>query len=116
MANQNDAFFPARPKGYPQIYAYSDPRFAGQLKVGYTTIGVQERVRQQYPVILPGEHPYKIVVEESAMRADGNSFMDHDVHNYLERHGVECTGREWYRCTRNDVLAASNAVQRRPDE
>ena len=54
MANQNDAFFPARPKGYPQIYAYSDPRFAGQLKVGYTTIGVQERVRQQYPVILQG--------------------------------------------------------------
>lgn len=113
MANQNDAFFPARPKGYPQIYAYSDPRFAGQLKVGYTTIGVQERVRQQYPVILPGEQPYRIVVEESAMRADGSSFMDHEVHDYLKRHGVECTGGEWYRCTRNDVLAAINAVRNR---
>ena len=56
------------------IYAYEDkydPNLKGILKVGYTTIGVQERVRQQYNIVRPGEPPYRILVEESAMRQDG---------------------------------------------
>jgi hypothetical protein len=39
------------------IYAYEDkhdPQLKGMLKVGYTTIGVQERVRQQYNIVRPG--------------------------------------------------------------
>ena len=31
----------------PRIYAYSDERFAGCLKVGYTTRTAEERVREQ---------------------------------------------------------------------
>ena len=68
------------------IYAYEDkydPNLKGLLKVGYTTIGVQERVRQQYNIVRPGEPPYRILVEESAMRQDGTAFMDHDVHRML---------------------------------
>ena len=40
MAQSN--FFPSRPDLTPQIYAYSDPRYEGMLKVGYTTRDVQK--------------------------------------------------------------------------
>jgi hypothetical protein len=30
-------FFPSRPKATPIVYAYSDTRYPGLLKVGYTT-------------------------------------------------------------------------------
>ena len=113
MATRNDTFFPARPKGNPEIYAYADPRFPGQLKVGYTTIGAQARVRQQYPVVLPTKKPYTIVVEESAMRDDGTTFMDHEVHAYLKRQGVEITAGEWCRCSSREVRAAIEAVRQR---
>ncbi|MBQ7495506.1 MAG: GIY-YIG nuclease family protein [Bacteroidaceae bacterium] len=113
MATRNDTFFPARPNGNPEIYAYSDPRFPGQLKVGYTTIGAQARVRQQYPVVLPTAKPYTIEVVESAMRDDGTSFMDHEVRTYLRRQGVEITAGEWCRCSSREVRAAIEAVRER---
>ena len=101
--------FPARPDHHPEIYAYEDknPDHKGLLKVGFTTIGVEKRVAQQFPVIQPGEgKPYKIVFAESAMRQDGSSFMDHEVHKRLAAHGLECVGGEWYRCTADDVRNA----------
>ena len=49
-------------------------------KVGYTTVDAQSRVAQQYPTLRPGKPPYRIVLEESAMRNDGTVFTDHDVH------------------------------------
>lgn len=113
MATRNDTFFPARPMGNPEIYAYADPRFLGQLKVGYTTIGAQTRLRQQYPVVLPTKKPYTIEVVESAMRDDGTSFMDHEVRAYLRRQGVEVTAGEWCRCSSREVRAAIEAVRER---
>ncbi|MCR4870974.1 MAG: GIY-YIG nuclease family protein [Atopobiaceae bacterium] len=101
--------FPERPGARPQIYAYEDknPNHKGLLKVGYTAIDVEKRVAQQFPVIQPGEgKPYKIVFAESAMREDGSSFMDHEVHKRLEHNGSENMGGEWYRC---DVAAVRNA-------
>ena len=101
--------FPERPGARPQIYAYEDknPNHKGLLKVGYTAIDVEKRVAQQFPVIQPGEgKPYKIVFAESAMREDGTSFMDHEVHKRLEHNGFENMGGEWYRC---DVAAVRNA-------
>lgn len=94
--------FPERSSSLPEIYAYEEdnPNYAGCLKIGYTTIGAPKRVAQQFPVIKPGEgKPYKIVFVESAMRNDGTSFMDHAVHAQLEKHGIECVGGEWYRCS-----------------
>ena len=45
------SYFPRKSESAPMIYAYEDkydPQLRGLLKVGYTTIGVQQRVRQQY--------------------------------------------------------------------
>ena len=43
MAQSN--FFPSRPNLTPQIYAYSDPNYEGQLKVGYTAHDVRRKMR-----------------------------------------------------------------------
>lgn len=81
----NKEFFPARPKVEPKIYAYEDtnPQYAGLLKIGHTNKSVQERVAQQYPTVRPGNPPYRIVLEEPAIRSDGSTFRDHDVHRML---------------------------------
>ena len=83
----NKEFFPPRPDSKPVIYAYEDtnPQCAGLLKVGYTTLDVQTRVAQQYPTKKPGKPPYRIVLEESAMRNGGTAFTDHDVHTEREK-------------------------------
>lgn len=112
------SYFPQRPDVRPSVYAYRDmnPDHAGLLKVGYTRRDVERRVAQQFPVIQPGEgKPYKIVFAESAMRPDGTSFMDHDVHRRLERNGLENVGGEWYRCTADDVRNAWLEVRDRAD-
>lgn len=114
----NSSYFPQRPDVHPSIYAYRDmnPAHAGLLKVGYTRLDVEKRVAQQFPVIQPGvEKPYEIVFAESAMRPDGTSFMDHDVHRRLERNGLENVGGEWYRCTAEDVRNAWLEVRDRAD-
>ena len=110
-------FFPQRPDSRPMIYAYEDvnPQYAGLLKIGYTTIDVEARVKQQYPTLRPGGTPYRIVFAESALYADGGSFMDHQIHKYLDKKGFERVGGEWYRCTVKDVKAAWLAVRNRTD-
>lgn len=110
MAQQD--FFPRRPDVMPQIYAYSDPRFKGQLKVGYTTRDVQKRVAEQYPVITPGkEQPYRIVFQDSSVRNDGTAFTDKHVHRWLRKHGFQNTNGEWFRCKVSDVSAAVYALK-----
>ena len=106
-------FFPPRPVARPTIYAYNDtnPQYAGLLKVGYTTIDVRARLAQQYPTRRPGEPPYRIVVEETAMRNDGTVFSDHDVHRRLRLVGVKNPAGEWFKCTVAQIKAAVNAVR-----
>src|SRR5690349_11432365 len=105
-------FFPQRPPANPTIYAYEDtnPQFDGLLKVGYTTIGAPNRLAQIYPVVTPGDPPYVIHLEESAMRNDGTAFTDHDVHRVLKRKGIANPDGEWFRCTCDDVRAAILAL------
>lgn len=99
-------------KSRPMIYAYSDVRYPGCLKVGYTAVDVDKRVAQQYPVKLPnGKLPYKIEYRESAMYSDGGTFTDHDVHKVLKQKKFKCVGGEWYECSVNDVKVAVNAVK-----
>ncbi|WP_337869699.1 GIY-YIG nuclease family protein [Meiothermus sp.] len=107
-------FFPPRPAAAPKIYAYEDthPQYAGLLKIGYTTKDVRERVAAQYPTARPGDPPYRIVLEESAMKSDGTTFTDHDVHRYLRERGLPNPQGEWFRCTVEDVRAAILAIQR----
>ncbi|NLJ09759.1 MAG: DEAD/DEAH box helicase family protein [Treponema sp.] len=106
-------FFPPRPKVEPKIYAYEDthPQYKGLLKVGYTIRSVQERVAEQYPVIKPGEKPYRIVLEEPAIRSDGTTFTDHEVHRMLHINGVHKEAGEWFRCTVEQVRSAIQAVR-----
>ena len=106
-------FFPPRPASQPTIYAYEDtnPQYAGLLKVGYTTRTVQKRLSDIYPVKTPGQPPYRILLEESAMRNDGSVFTDHDVHRMLRLNGIRNPDGEWFRCTSAQVQSAILAVR-----
>lgn len=109
----NKDFFPQRPQVQPKIYAYEDnnPQYAGLLKVGYTTKDVRERVAEQYPTLRPGPPPYRIVLEEPAMRRDGTVFTDRDVHRMLRINGIKNPEGEWFHCTVEQVKSAIIAVR-----
>jgi len=106
-------FFPQRPDANPTIYAYEDthPQYKGLLKVGFTNTSAQKRIAQQYPTLRPGALPYKIVVEESAMRNDGTTFTDHDVHRYLRKKGLPNPEGEWFKCTVKEIKAAILSIK-----
>ena len=106
-------FFPPRPPSRPTIYAYLDshPQYDGHLKVGYTTRTARERLDEIYNIQTPGPKPYKIVLEESAMRHDGTAFTDHDVHRYLKAAGFRNSAGEWFECGESDVRAAIVALR-----
>jgi hypothetical protein len=107
-------FFPQRPPLNPTIYAYLDtnPQYNGLLKVGFTTKDAKTRVSEQYPTIRPGENPYKILIEEPAIREDGSSFTDKDVHRYLRSMGIHNPNGEWFECSVKEVHSAILAVKR----
>jgi len=115
----NKVMFPARPNANPTIYAYTDnnPQYAGMLKVGYTIKNAAERVAEQYPILKPGDKPYKIVIDEPAIREDGSVFTDKDVHRLLRGHGfIQLHDKdnkltEWFKCSENDVMAAITALR-----
>ncbi len=117
----SDDFFPVRTSARPTIYAYEEdnPNYAGLLKVGFASNGVEKRVADQFPILKPGDKkPYKIVFAESALYVDGGSFTDHQVHKKLTEMGVErCynkkTATEWFKCDVNAVRAAWLAVRNR---
>jgi hypothetical protein len=108
-----EKFFPPRPDSKPTIYAYEDtnPQYLGLLKIGYTTVDAQRRVAQQYPTLKPGKPPYRIVLEESAMRNDGTTFTDHDIHRHLKIVGLRNPEGEWFKCSVKDVKAAIIALK-----
>ncbi len=108
-----NTFFPQRPNNKPMVYAYEDIRYPGMLKVGYTTIEVEKRVAQQFPVVLPGDKPYKIVFAEPAIRNDGSTFMDHEIHSKLRKSKIENPDGEWFKCTVNDLTACYISVRDR---
>ncbi len=109
----NKAFFPQRPESRPRIYAYEDtnPQYQGLLKIGYTSVDVRVRVAQQYPTLRPGKPPYRILLEESAMRNDGSAFTDRDIHRYLTAEGVPNPEGEWFRCPVETVKSAVIAMR-----
>ena len=105
-------FFLDRTNINPRIYAYEDtnPQYKGLLKVGYTSIDVKKRVAQQYPTLRPGNLPYRILVDEPAMKNDGTIFSDHDVHRQLKKSGIIQEKGEWFRCNEKDVIKAINTI------
>ncbi len=109
---QPQEFFPPRPGATPTIYAYASthPDHKGLLKVGYTERKAAERIAEQFPA---GMTPYTIALIEPAMRADGTSFTDRDVHRHLLARKIRRETNEWFRCTVKDVQAAILAVRDR---
>lgn len=116
MADIFDQYVKPKTDVNPIIYAYSDTRFPGCLKVGYTDRPIEVRMHEHYPTLTPGVS-YKVEYMESAMNNDGAIFMDHEVHDALEARGIKALksddGKktEWYKCTVDDVKAAIIAVK-----
>ena len=104
-------FFPQKPEINPKIYAYTDKSYEGLLKIGYTTVDVKKRVAEQYPTKRPGNLPYKIVFEESAMKKDGTYFDDHAVHRLLIKKGIKGKGGEWFACSIQQLKAVVLALK-----
>ncbi len=117
-------FFPPRPDAQPIIYAFCEPNnrdVKGMLKVGYTARTLEERMHEHYPTLKPGPVPYEVVFVAPAMRTDGTTFMDHEIHENLALNGFkkqrDHDGKktEWFRCTLDDVKAAYIAVRDRAE-
>ncbi|MFZ4456657.1 MAG: GIY-YIG nuclease family protein [Bacteroidales bacterium] len=107
----NKPFFPPRLAATPTIYAYEligVDTHAGLLKVGYTDRDAQLRVAEQ---LKTARLQYRIVFEESAMKSDGSSFTDHDIHRHLRRRGFVNSEGEWFKCSVKDVKAAIWAIK-----
>lgn len=96
-------FFPPRPSTSPTIYAYElfdVSSHKGLLKIGFTDRDAQKRIKEQLGT---AAIKYKIVFEESAMKRDGSSFTDHDVHRQLRENKFANPEGEWFRCSLNDL-------------
>jgi hypothetical protein len=106
------AFFPSRPNATPSVYAFASthPDHAGMLKVGYTERHAAERIAEQWP---GGLKAYRIELVEPAMRADGSTFTDREIHKRLKARGVKNVSNEWFKCTLKDLRAAILAVRER---
>ncbi|MCA9244396.1 MAG: GIY-YIG nuclease family protein, partial [Phycisphaerales bacterium] len=105
-------FFPSRPTTTPTIYAFASTHqeHKGLLKVGYTERNAAARIAEQFP---GGVKTYAIELIEPAMRSDGSSFTDRDVHRHLRARGFKNRTHEWFECKVADVRAAVLAVRNR---
>tara|TARA_R110000868_G_scaffold72437_4_gene211148 strand:+ start:735 stop:3254 length:2520 start_codon:yes stop_codon:yes gene_type:complete len=104
--------FPEKSIVTPTIYAYelpNDTSRKGQLKIGFTNRTAQNRIKEQVGAT---RAEYRIVLEENAMRNDGSTFMDYDVHSYLKNKGLKNAEGEWFHCTVKDINAALIAVKK----
>ncbi len=104
-------FFPPRPSINPTIYAYElegVTTHKGLLKIGFTDRDAQTRIKEQLGT---AAIQYKIVFEESAMKCDGSSFTDHEVHRLLREWKVVNASGEWYKCSLNDLRRAIHQIK-----
>lgn len=87
----------------------------GRLKVGYTgRPDPKVRVKEQTGTVFPDGDGVVIHLDEPAVREDGTTFTDHDVHKVLDAAGVQRTS-EVFEATLVEVRAAIAAVRvRRP--
>lgn len=104
-------FFPTKPDVTPTIYAYkltASTDHKGLIKIGYTDRDVRIRIKEQ---LATAGIKYTILLEESAMRSDGSSFSDYDIHRYLRRKGFLNPHGEWFKCNVEDIQAALYAIR-----
>ena len=99
-------FFPPRPTTNPTIYAYELVGVSTHkelMKIGFTSRDAFSRVSEQ---LRTSGLKYTIVFEESAMKRDGSSFTDHDIHRLLRKQGFANPEGEWFKCTLKDLQKA----------
>lgn len=104
-------FFPPRPLVNPIIYAYEligVETHKGLLKIGYTDRAAHIRIKEQLGT---AAIQYKIVFEESAMKRDGSSFTDRDVHRLLRKNKIPNPEGEWFKCTLNELRHAIHEIK-----
>ncbi len=107
----NKEFFPPRPDSKPTIYAYklkAVETHKDLIKVGYTSRNANDRIAEQ---LKTSRVKYEILLDESAMRNDGSSFTDHEVHSLLRKKGFDNPEGEWFRCTIKDVKSVILELQ-----
>ena len=97
-------------KERPIIYAYSDTRFPGMLKVGFTARSIEVRMKEHYPTLVPGQS-WKVKLIRPAMRKDGSVFSDKAVHRVLRSAHIQNPEGEWFRCSTSEVERAIEAVK-----
>jgi len=107
----NKEFFPPRPSANPTIYAYEligVATHSGLLKIGFTDRDAKRRIKEQLGT---AAIQHKIVFEESAMKRDGSSFTDHDIHRHLRQKGFANPEGEWFKCNINDLRRAIHEIK-----
>ena len=111
----NRKYFSQRPELKPIIYVYEIPdaeNRKGLLKIGYTTRNAKERIKEQLGT---AGLNYNILLEQEAIRSDGTTFDDHEIHIYLKRKGFANPDGEWFACRVQDVKAAILAIKNRTE-
>jgi hypothetical protein len=105
---------PDKPDARLRLYCYSiaSASHTGLIKVGQTTRGVKRRIEEQTKTA--GIKP-TILLDEPGERDDGAPLTDHQVRAHLTAKGFENAtevGREWMRCTLEDVQTAIIELRR----
>ena len=99
-----------------KIYIFSmpdDSRFDGQLKIGETKEDdVIDRIQDQFKLFKKTEHKmFNLEYSIDAIKDNGDSFSDHDIHNLLREKGFIQMGQEIFKCTLKDVKAIILTIQ-----
>ncbi len=112
----NSEFFPKKTLQNPRVYAFSDysPETKGLIRIGYTTRKVEERMKEHFPTKRPGK-PYKLLLNQSAMRADGSTFHDTDIFKFLRKRKIRNPDGDWFDCDLKTIQAAILAIRNRQE-
>ncbi len=111
----NQEYFLQRPELKPTIYVYEIPdaeNRKGLLKIGYTVRDAKSRIKEQLGT---AGLNYNILLEEEAIRNDGSTFDDYEIHKFLKRKGFANPDGEWFACRVKDVQVAILAVKNRTE-
>lgn len=97
----------------PVIYAFHIPSRPGDIKVGETSLPVNERIPQYLKTYGYDPEDFEVLAEIPAISGDG-LLKDHDIHKVLEHH-LGChrypgEQREWFKATIVNLKRAINII------